>query len=295
MTIRNLLTDSYYQQKKVLEKLLCHYVWLTKEELIISYEKEITWEQLAAIKMWYDSYTKDKRPLEYIVGSVEFFKRKFKVDERCLVPRPETEYMIQWVNEHISLQPKENANNTLIDVGTWCGVLWLSVLLENPLYFNLAILTEYFEDTFTLAKENYKHYAEQINCETHLVKCNLVEFLSWKHPDQEIAFDIAKDTNIILIANLPYIPDETFDTQAEDNVRKREPRPAFVGGKDGLDYYREMFKQLFDSGLTETTLFLEMMTWQVDILRQEFEDRMNFAEIKTFHFNIRIVKATIKK
>jgi methylase of polypeptide subunit release factors len=78
-------------------------------------------------------------------------------------------------------------------------------------------------------------------------------------------------------------------------VRKREPRPAFVGGKDGLDYYREMFKQLFDTGLTEITLFLEMMTWQVDILRQEYGDRMDFAEIKTFHFNIRIVKGIIKK
>ena len=103
------------------------------------------------------------------------------------------------------------------------------------------------------------------------------------------------------MANLPYIPDETFDTQAEDNVKKREPRPAFVWWKDWLDFYREMFKQIFDfAGTrdkeleTKITMFLEMMTWQVDILRQEFGDKINFEEIKTFHFNIRIVKGALR-
>ena len=64
-----------------------------------------------------------------------------------------------------------------------------------------------------------------------------------------------------------------------------------------MDFYREMFQQLFS--LSEKpasiTMFLEMMTWQIDVLRQEFGDKIDFEELKTFHFNIRILKGTFRK
>lgn len=100
-----------------------------------------------------------------------------------------------------------------------------------------------------------------------------------------------------MLANLPYIPDETFDTNPDLSI-KYEPRVAFVGGDDGLDLYRIMFDQIkqqisptvfIKEEYATITMFLEMMTWQVDILRKEFE-WLVFEEIKTFHFQIRIVK-----
>jgi methylase of polypeptide subunit release factors len=93
---------------------------------------------------------------------------------------------------------------------------------------------------------------------------------------------------------LPYIPEETFEQNVADNVKKREPKPAFVGGDDGLDYYRIMLDQLIDLYPKNLVMFLEMMTWQVDILRQLYDDKFIFEEVKTFHFNIRIVKAYLK-
>ncbi|MDR0649995.1 MAG: hypothetical protein LBG59_00890 [Candidatus Peribacteria bacterium] len=82
-----------------------------------------------------------------------------------------------------------------------------------------------------------------------------------------------------------------------ENVQKREPRLAFVGGTDGLDLYREMFNQIKSlqpsSFNFSFTMFLEMMTRQVDILKAEFGERLVFEEVKTFHFNIRIIKVTI--
>jgi len=100
--------------------------------------------------------------------------------------------------------------------------------------------------------------------------------------------------NTVLVANLPYIPEETFEANVADNVKKFEPKPAFVGGDDGLDYYRIMFKQIIDLQPKHLVMFLEMMTRQVDILRQEFGYVFEFEEVKTFHFNIRIVKARLK-
>jgi release factor glutamine methyltransferase len=302
-TIRNLLSDPTRQEKKVLEKLLCHVTGLTKEQLFTSYDIELTQEQTAKIHEGYHAYSVEKKPLDYILGSVEFYRRPFTVDGRCLVPRPETEYMIEGVCEHIASRKEQNTardhlqssssavlpHRTLIDVGTGCGVLGLSVLLEHPTFFDHAYLTEYFEDTLSLARENYATYKENIggNTDITLLQWDLVDFLSTTPA-------VSPSDEIILIANLPYIPDETFDTQAEDNVKKREPRPAFVWWTDGLDYYRQMFAQLFAYAPTDITLFLEMMTRQVDILRREFDDTMIFDEIKTFHFNIRIVKARIR-
>ena len=53
------------------------------------------------------------------------------------------------------------------------------------------------------------------------------------------------EKNVILVANLPYIPEEAFEQNSGDNVKKWEPKPAFVGGEDGLIYYRKMFDQIF--------------------------------------------------
>jgi release factor glutamine methyltransferase len=64
-------------------------------------DREITDEQLARIDAGYKSYTIDKKPLEYILGRMEFLGVKFKVTPATLIPRPETEYMIEAVNEYI--------------------------------------------------------------------------------------------------------------------------------------------------------------------------------------------------
>jgi release factor glutamine methyltransferase len=102
------------------------------------------------------------------------------------------------------------------------------------------------------------------------------------------------DKNTVLVANLPYIPEDTFEKNVADNVKKREPKPAFVGGDDGLDYYRIMLDQIIELKPKDMMMFLEMMTWQVDVLHQEFDQYFVFEEVKTFHFNIRIVKACLK-
>lgn len=299
MKIRDLLADQQFQKKKVLEKILSHHTGLSKEDLVRHYDDEISDDIIEAIKRDYDQYENHDKPLEYIFGYVEFFQRQFNIDGRSLIPRPETEYMIEAVNEHVAAEAAENNSKekVMLDVGTGTGVLGLSVLMENPIFFDRAYLTEYYEDTLSLAKENYEKHKVSLGDKTHikLVHSNLIQFMG----EQNIVKSGDKPYSIdyTLVANLPYIPDEVFDTQTEDNVRKREPRPAFVWGHDGLDFYREMFAQIFEYQKTSPqswTMFLEMMTRQVNILRKEFWDKIDFDEIKTFHFNIRIVRGIVK-
>ncbi len=276
-------------------------------------DKELSDESIQKVLAAYKAYVEDKKPIEYVLWHVDFFGNEFIVNEATLIPRPETEYMINSVTEFISEQwtvNREQWRNLLLDIGTGCWVLWISVLLQNAGYFDTAIFTDYFENALEVAKKNYEVYKEAIhtantNLNVEFFQSDLLDFLKSSTLKDTPSFELKEDKNIVLVANLPYIPEEAFEQNSWDNVKKWEPKPAFVGGDDGLIYYRKMFEQLLDirhkyqdirqkESNLPITMFLEMMTWQVDILRQEFGDRMEFEEVKTFHFNIRIVKAWLK-
>ena len=287
MTIQSLLQNPNYKEKRVLENLICHFQNLEREQLRLSLDLQIPENTMIQINKAYDDFVIQKKPLEYVLGYVEFMRNQFKIDSRALIPRPETEYMIEAVNEEVEAIKVLEWNKILFDIWTGCGVLGLSVLLHNENIFTKAYLSEYIDNTLSLAVENYETFKPRLwDTKVHPIKSNLLQFIK----DQNL--DLVK-SKIILVANLPYIPDETFDTNVWDNVKNREPRPAFVWWEDWLDYYREMFQQIFEYNI-RPIMFLEMMTWQVDILRQEFGDKINFEEVKTFHFNIRIVKSRLK-
>jgi len=229
----------------------------------------------------YTMYTLDKKPLEYILGWVEFLGNRFTVWPVTLIPRPETEYMIEAINEYIS---KQDQQQTVFDIGTGCGVLWLSVCLHNTAHIAQAYLTDLSSDALIIAKQNYATY----------------NTILWDIPLSFLEASLLNDNQLrdwvekawstsILVANLPYIPEQTFEDNTDIMVKKREPKMAFVWGDDGLDLYRIMFDQLLELNASPT-LFLEMMTRQVDILRKEYPEKFSFEEVKTFHFNIRIVK-----
>lgn len=176
-----------------------------------------------------------------------------------------------------------------MDIGTGSGVLGCSVLLQNPERFQHVFLSDLSADALLVAKQNYDRLIDVRKYDLRIVQSDLCAFLeSYPH--------ITANKNLILTANLPYIPDETFDQNSPRNVQKWEPRMAFVGGNDGLDLYRKMFAQLLTlkQQFADVTMFLEMMTWQIDILRAEFGEVIHFEEVKTFHFNIRILKAMLK-
>lgn len=334
MKLWELLWRSDLKEKFVIQKFLCHFLWCSREELWLDMDKELSDECIQKVLVAYKSYVEDKKPLEFILGHVDFFCREFFVNEATLIPRPETEYMITATTEYIQSQENSSKNNLLLDIGTGCGVLWISVLLQNPDYFSEVIFSDYFENALDVAKKNYETYKGEIlaansDLKVEFFQSDLLKFLNdgtierlndksstlkgtSSFAPKGISFgQIKEDSNIVLVANLPYIPEEMFEANAADNVKKFEPKPAFVGGADWLDYYRTMFDQLLDIRhkyqdirqkqeslttwyLIPITMFLEMMTWQVDILRQEFGDRMEFEEVKTFHFNIRIVKSWLK-
>ena len=291
MKLQDLLQNSEYKQKFVLEKFIQLVLEYDREAMWLHLDQELSSEETERIITYYNQYTIEKKPMEYILGHVDFFWVHFFVNENTLIPRPETEYMITAVTEHTQKLQIKNNFWILMDIWTGCGVLGISVLLQNSEFYRYIFLSDISEWTLHVAKKNYDTHIHNINYDTRFIQSNLSAFIE-SYPT------IVNQWPITLVANLPYIPEETFNTNSPDNVQKREPKIAFVGGDDGLIYYRQMFAQLQafkkQGIIWELTMFLEMMTRQVDILKKEFWQRINFEEVKTFHFNIRIVKAWIK-
>ena len=284
MQLQALIQNPAYKKKFVLEKLLCHYLDKTRTELWTDAEQELSEELVKKIQEDYRAYEEDEKPLEYILGFVEFFGVRFWVNEHTLIPRPETEYMITAITEE--LQSRGDSDHILLDIGTGSGVLWCSVLLQNGGKIKEVFLADISADALYVANRNYNDLIDGSLYDTRIVQSDLCAFL-------ESYSGIIEGRKLIMTANLPYIPDQTFDENSPANVQKWEPRFAFVGGDDGLDLYRKMFAQLLElkDQVSDLVMFLEMMTWQVDILRKEYQDVIEFEEVKTFHFNIRIVKA----
>lgn len=154
-------------------------------------------------------------PLAYLRGKAEFYGRSFHVTEHTLVPRPETETMIDLLKS-LDLP----AEPTILDVGTGSGCIAITASLELPHAHVTAVDID--PDCLQIAIANAK------SLDTHV---------SFKQSD--LLLDVPETFDVVL-ANLPYVPDDYAINQAA----KHEPSLALFSGKDGLDLYRKFFEQL---------------------------------------------------
>ncbi|MDR0607192.1 MAG: methyltransferase [Candidatus Peribacteria bacterium] len=181
MTIQQLLQHPDYKQKFVLEKLLQAHLGCTREELWLHLDDHLTDPQIHNLQQDYFAHTIEKKPLEYILGHVDFFGVPFFVNEHTIIPRPETEYMITAVSERIQQQPKSD-RRTLIDIGTGSGVLGISILLQHPTFFQKAYLTDISEEALNVAKKNYNHLIPlSTSYETQFITAHLASFFTPKY------------------------------------------------------------------------------------------------------------------
>jgi len=169
-------------------------------------------------------------PFPYVLGKWEFFGNEFNITKDALIPRPETELLVEkaivWLQSSLpastSLLPEQNRR--VADVGTGCGVIAISIALHVP---NARILaTDISSAALDLARHNaHKHNVQD---QIEFIECDLLPALNVEHS----AFDI-------LCANLPYIPSATLRRLP---VYGREPTLALDGGPDGLELYRRLLK-----------------------------------------------------
>lgn len=167
-------------------------------------------------------------PLQYILGHWGFRHLDLAVDERALIPRPETELLVEaclgLLADRLAARLEDPV--TVVDLGTGTGAIGLALASELPLDGVTVWLTDVCADALALASANLTGIGRPAR------NVRIAEPGSWFQPlDVDLRFDL-------VVANPPYVPDRSPDVEAV--VSDHEPHVAVFGGGDGLDHVREI-------------------------------------------------------
>lgn len=174
-------------------------------------------------------------PLQYVIGSTEFWGLEFKCDPRALIPRPETELLV----EEVLTADIWQRSPTLVDVGTGTGCIALTLARQRPDATIWAV--DRSAEALTLAQQNAGIHG-------------LFEKVLWRHASLLDGFEPGSCTAII--ANLPYI--STADWQELPScVREHEPRQALDSGPTGMELIEELANQARNVLIPKGRIFLE--------------------------------------
>lgn len=164
------------------------------------------------------------KPIQYQKGYVEFYKLRFKVNSDVLIPRPETELLVDIVLKNIQ------KNTVVLDIGTGAGNIAVSIAKNSDAKI---IASDVSKKALKIARQNAKLHGveEKITfIQSNLLSdfpCNLLPVAC----------------SLIIVTNLPYIPTARIP-YLDSSVKDYEPHAALDGGEDGFELYRELFSQI---------------------------------------------------
>ena len=214
------------------------------------------------------------KPVQYVTGICWFTGREFKVNEHVLIPRPETEELVQWIiNDH---QSKEAV--TILDIGTGSGCIPVSLQLALPNASTLAC--DISEDAINVAKENARRLAADVS----FIKTDFLNQKMWYNFEQYG----------VIVSNPPYIPQNEYD-QMHINVRDHEPSLAlFVPNDDALLFYRNIAEFGKEHLKQNGAIYCELHQDYAAATEEMFKERGYQTELrKDMHGNERMLKTKL--
>ena len=240
--------------------LVMEAVQVTREQLYVSLDRML--DPYAARRL---NFLVDRRlsrePTAYILGRKEFYGLDFNVSTDVLIPRPETEHLVDEALKILS-NKKSNSRSIVLDVGTGCGAIAIALALHSPK--SLIIGLDQSEVAIQVAKSNRSRYSRLTNLE--FVVGDLLACF--------------KGTVEVVVANLPYVETSQIDSLAPE-IRLYEPLGALDGGVDGLVWIRKIIEQsaglLGDGG----SLLLELDPHQVNPVREFVQKVFNNPTLET--------------
>ncbi len=294
MTVLEILnrTKVFFEKKGIpdarldAEYIISHGLQMkSRMDIYLNFEKPLTDAELDVLRQMV-ARRANREPLQHIVGDTSFRGFIIKCDPRALIPRPETESLVDMAKESL----KDTDAPFIVEVGTGTGAI--SIACAKEIAGAKVLATDISEDALSLAREN----AEANGLGEGSEGSNL-EFAQGDLLDAVTSDVIAKATGSAdkkidcLIANLPYIPDgEKGKLQPE--VDKFDPALALYGGPDGLTLVRKMLSQTEGRLSSGAPIFLEIGSEQAEVLKNDAANYpwLTFAGIhKDFCGNVRFV------
>ena len=182
-------------------------------------------------------------PLAYLLGEQWFYGRPFAVNHSVLIPRPETELMIELALIRIRELTAYSLQLTALDIGTGSGCIAVTLAAEFPRA--AVIATDSSSDALRVARANARRHA--VASRITFLRGDLLKPLLNKRrsgllrPDRSVG--ARNDTTLLVLANLPYLTTSEWRALPR-SIRAHEPRAALDGGPDGLAAFRQLLTQL---------------------------------------------------
>ena len=261
--IQTHILDSELLLSKTLDK--------SREEILVKLDQNINRGKFLVFKEYLQRRCHNE-PVAYIIGEKEFWSEKFKVNKDTLIPRPETELMVEEI-----LKKFEKKKLSILDVGTGSGCIILSLL--NNLKNSNGIGVDISKNAISIAKINA----------SKLKMLDRVKFLN-----RSIENLTSKKFDLI-VSNPPYIKKNDIK-HLTDDIKRFEPRMALDGGNDGLDLIKKVIYKSKNILKTKGMLALEIGNGQVKNVSKILLDN-NFRIkqlIKDYKDNVRCVFANYK-
>ncbi len=240
----------------VIEKIILKITGLTKNQLFLINKIENKYKEI--IEQSFLEFKKTQK-LEYIINKSDFFSLEFYIDNRVLVPRDETEKLVEETLEYIKNNNLKNI--CLIDIWTWSWCIAISINKNTKIKKTYAL--DISKKALEVSKINIKKY--KLENKIKVFKSNLLEKIFLREQD------LNKFDNIIITANLPYIKDNDLDNM-DLEVKEFEPNIAlFWWNKTGFELYEKLIKQidLLSKVLKKNiSLFIEIWFDQKDFLEK---------------------------
>jgi release factor glutamine methyltransferase len=180
---------------------------------------------------------KQSKPYQYIIKQSNYYGRDFYIDERVLIPRPETEVLIEYI--------KNKKFNNCLEIGVGSGIISITLLLESIAHQITA--TDISQDALNVAEHNFKKF--------HLTNYTLL-----KH---NILTDSVRNQFDLVISNPPYITQDEY-IKLPLEIKNYEPQIALTDHKDGLVFYQR-FSQILNNILNPNGVFISEISSTIDI------------------------------
>jgi release factor glutamine methyltransferase len=285
-TIRELLkvTTDYLEKKEIesprlsAEILLAHQLKLSRVKLYLNFDQPLHDKEIEGYRLLIKRRL-NREPIQYITGVQEFWSLDFTVGPQVMVPRPETELLVEHTlalcrGERVA----EGACARIHDLGTGCGAIAVAIARELE---GVALwASDISQEALDMARRNAKRHGVE----------GRIEFLLsnlWQgFPSQAPTFDI-------IVSNPPYIDSEAFP-KLPPEVRNYEPKQALDGGEEGMFYIRNIIEEAPRRLKPGGWILLEMDPEQTPKALELMEENRNYGEkvrVKDYSHYHRVVMA----
>lgn len=269
-----ILKSNNIESPKLKARLLLQYVLNKKREQLIIYDKEqITKQEERTYMLNIEKLIKGI-PLQHITNSQEFMKMNFFVNSNVLIPRPDTEVLV----EEVIKLGKTKKNPTILDLCTGSGAIAISIAKYLP---NCKVYaSDVSRDALEVAKINATN--NEVSDKIEFIESDLFENM------KGIKFDI-------IVSNPPYIKTGVIKTL--DKEVQKEPIIALDGGKDGLKFYKKIVEEAYSHLKFNSYLCFEIGYDQKEEVEEIIKDAKTYSDTyckKDLYGNDRVIVTTVK-